>query len=83
MQGAQDINTETELEQLRELKRLTKSFFDDYLNAVEISDNGVEFNPVHIGCCRVLMTGPLNEVLKQMQELSGAKPKPKMNNLKC
>ena len=55
------------------LKELVKSFFDDYLDYTEVSDNDKEFHPIYISSCRVLMTQKLSEVLKEMREISGAK----------
>lgn len=72
---------EQEIEELRQLQVVTKSFFDNFLNVVEETDNGVEFFPIQVSCCRVMKLEPLNEVLKQMQQLSGAKPKPSLYRL--
>jgi len=58
-----------------ELRECVKEFFDKYLNRVEESDEGREFSPVTIGCCRALMLEPLNKLLDKMAELSGAKAK--------
>ena len=55
------------------LKELVKSFFEDYLDRIEVSDMDKEFHPIYISCCRALMTPKLAEVLKEMRELSGAK----------
>ena len=62
-----------EIDELRELQTLVKSFFKDYLGYQEESDSGRVFNPIHISCTRVMMTKPLGELLKRMKELSGAK----------
>jgi hypothetical protein len=70
---------EEQLKELLLLKELTRTFFDDYLNEYEVSDNDREFFPIHISCCRCLKLEPLNDILRQMQELSGAKPKPILN----
>ena len=59
-----------------ELQQLVKEFFNTYLNRVEESDEGRLFNPVTISCCRVMMIEPLNELLRKMQELSGAEQYP-------
>jgi hypothetical protein len=53
-----------------ELKEVVRSFFNDYLDLQEESDNGKIFNPVTISCCRVLKTEGLNEVINKMRELS-------------
>lgn len=53
-----------------ELKVLVKSFFDDYLDVVEVSDLGNEFHPIHISCCRAMKMEPLGKLLKRMKELS-------------
>jgi hypothetical protein len=59
-----------------ELKECVHEFFTKYLNHVEESDSGREFNPVTIGCCRALMLEPLNELLERMRVLSGADRNP-------
>ena len=59
--------------EMRELKELVKSFFEDYLNVQEESDSGRVFNPIHISCTRVMMIEPLDKLLKRMKELSGVK----------
>jgi len=53
-----------------ELKSLVKSFFEDYLDYTEVSDNDKEFHPIYISSCRVLMTQELSKLLKRMRELS-------------
>lgn len=58
-----------------ELQLLVKEFFDKYLNRMEESDSGIEFNPITISCCRVLMLEPLNKLLKKMAKLSNANAK--------
>ena len=58
-----------------ELKQLVKSFFEDYLDYVEETDEGRVFNPIHISCTRVMMTQPLGHLLIRMRELSGASEK--------
>jgi len=54
-----------------ELKALVKSFFEDYLNVTEASDNGRIFNPIHISCVRAMKIEPLSNLLNRMKELSG------------
>ena len=58
-----------------ELRAYVKEFFEVYLNRVEESDSGKEFNPITISCCRALMLEPLNNLLNRMAELSGAERK--------
>jgi hypothetical protein len=58
-----------------ELRAYVKEFFEGYLNRVEESDSGKEFNPITISCCRALMLEPLNNLLNRMAELSGAERK--------
>ena len=58
-----------------ELQKLVKEFFEQYLNRVEESDEGREFSPITIGCCRAAMLEPLNNLLDRMAKLSGAKAK--------
>jgi len=58
-----------------ELQGLVKEFFEKYLNRVEDGDNGKEFSPIIIGCCRAHMLEPLNNLLDKMAKLSGAKAK--------
>jgi 3'-phosphoadenosine 5'-phosphosulfate sulfotransferase (PAPS reductase)/FAD synthetase len=59
-------------EKALELQSLVKELFNAYLNKVEESDEGREFHPVTISCCRSLMVEPLNKLLDKMRELSGA-----------
>jgi len=62
-----------EIDELRELQTLVKSFFEDYLNHQEESDSGRVFNPIHISCTRAMMIEPLAKLLMRMKELSGVK----------
>jgi len=62
-----------EIDELRELQILVKSFFEDYLNYQEESDSGRVFNPIHVSCTRVMMIEPLAKLLMRMKELSGVK----------
>ena len=55
-----------------ELKECVKEFFEQYLNHREESDSGRMFAPINLSCCRVMMTGPLGELLEKMRVLSGA-----------
>jgi len=59
------------LRQQAELQTLVKSFFEDYLNYQEETDEGRVFNPIHISCTRVMMIEPLAKLLMRMKELSG------------
>lgn len=59
-----------------ELKECVKELFEKYLNRVEESEGGKLFNPVTIGSCRVMLIGPLNELLERIRKLSGAGPNP-------
>jgi hypothetical protein len=61
-----------------ELRVCVKEFFEKYLNRTEESDSGKMFNPIVVSCSRVMMTEPLNNLLAEMAELSGAKPKENM-----
>jgi len=45
---------------------LLREFFT-YIDYTEESENGREFHPVTIGCCRALMSVPLDELLKRMR----------------
>jgi hypothetical protein len=56
-----------------ELQVLVKSFFEDYLNYQEETDEGRVFNPIHISCTRAMMIKPLAKLLMRMKELSGVK----------
>jgi len=56
-----------------ELQTLVKSFFEDYLNYQEESDNGRVFNPIHVSCTRAMMIEPLAKLLMRMRELSKVK----------
>jgi hypothetical protein len=65
-----------QLKNALELQSVVKEFFNKYLNYVEESDSGNLFNPITIGCCRVMMCKPLDELLEKMRVLSGANPNP-------
>jgi hypothetical protein len=58
-----------------ELRLCVKEFFEKYLNRTEESDGGKVFHPITVSCCRVMMMQPLSNLLHEMRELSGAKPK--------
>jgi len=62
-----------EIDELRELQTLVKSFFEDYLDYQEESDSGRVFNPIHVSCTRVMMVEPLAKLLMRMRELSEVK----------
>jgi len=53
-----------------ELKLLVKELFDDYLDLVEETDSGRQFNPIYISCVRAMKSQPLSKLLKRMRELS-------------
>ena len=55
----------------QELSVLVKSFFEDYLDVKECSDEDRIFHPIHISCARVLKMEPLIKLLIKMRELSG------------
>ncbi|MFI3218237.1 MAG: hypothetical protein QX189_03870, partial [Methylococcales bacterium] len=57
-------------------------FFNKYLNIVEESDSGRLFNPITIGCCRVMKVEPLGQLLEKMRVLADADKNPleEMNN---
>lgn len=61
------------------LKECVKEFFDNYLNYTEESDSGRMFHPISISCGRVMKMEPLETLLIEMQELSGANPLNKEN----
>jgi len=56
-------------EELLRLKELVKTFFEDYLDYTEETDNGVEFHPIQISSCRALKSMELRELLKDMKEI--------------
>lgn len=58
------------------LKEAVKELFDKYLNRVEESDSGYLFNPISIGCCRVMFLDPLNNLIEEIRDLSGASKNP-------
>ena len=58
-----------------ELRGCVKEFFEKYLNRVEESDEGRQFSPIELTCCRAAMLEPLNNLLDKMAKLSGAKAK--------
>lgn len=62
------------------LQHLVKTFFDTYLNRVEESESGRLFFPIVISNCRAATITPLNDLLDEMAKLSGAKPRPEINN---
>ena len=51
------------------LKELVKEFFE-ILDEEEVSESGRKFNPVYIGSCRVMKTKRLDEIFKEMKELT-------------
>ena len=51
------------------LKELVKEFFD-ILDEVETSDSGNDFHPVYVSSCRVMKTKRLDEIFKEMKELT-------------
>jgi hypothetical protein len=55
-----------------ELKATVRSFFQDFLDVREESDNGRVFAPITISSCRCMMIEPLAEVLAKMRKLSGS-----------
>ena len=55
-----------------QLRELVREFFDDYLDAMEESDGGNLFNPIHISCSRSLRFGSLGILLVKMRQLSGS-----------
>jgi hypothetical protein len=57
-----------------ELQMLVKDLFEKFLDTWEESDSGREFHPITISCCRAMKVEPLDNLLKRMRELSGAKP---------
>jgi len=63
-----------------ELQNTVKEFFEKYFDSWETSDNNIEFNPITIGCCRCMKMEGLNKTLNKMRELSGAKPRYKVNS---
>lgn len=71
-----DKHEHNELKNALELQPLVKEFFNKYLNYVEESDSGRLFNPITIGCCRAMMSKPLDDLLEKMRVLSGANPNP-------
>ncbi len=58
-----------------ELRVCVKEFFEKYLNHAEESDSGKMSHPITVSCCRVMMMQPLSNLLHEMCELSGAKPR--------
>jgi len=56
-----------------ELQALVKELFEKYLNRVESTDEGQEFHPIIISCCRAAMLEPLNKLLDRMALLSHVK----------
>jgi hypothetical protein len=70
LQKLSDIGQEIEQ---TELQALVKSFFEDYLNHQEETDEGRVFNPIHVSCTRAMMIEPLAKLLMRMKELSGVK----------
>ena len=74
-----DINTIREEmqqeERNAELRQCVKEFFETYLNRVEVTEEGQEFSPITVSCCRAAMLDPLDKLLSRMATLSGAQPK--------
>lgn len=69
-----------DLEDNLRLRYLVKTFFDSYLNRVEESEGGRMFFPIVISNCRAATITPLNDLLDEMAKLSGAKPRPEIDN---
>ena len=55
-----------------ELKATVRSFFQDFIDVREESDNGRVFAPITISSCRCMMIEPLAGVLAKMRKLSGS-----------
>lgn len=62
------------------LRHLVKTLFNDYLNAVEESEGGKLFFPTTISTCRAMKIAPLNNLLEEMRQLSGADTLPEIDN---
>ena len=62
-----------------ELRQCVYELFTKYLNLVEESESGRMFNPITIGCCRVMLLEPLDKLLDRMRKLSGSEPNPLYN----
>ena len=59
---------------MTELEKAVKSFFEDYLDYYEFSDEGRVNHPIVVSCARALKIEPLTELLMEMRRLSGTKP---------
>jgi hypothetical protein len=59
---------------MTELEKVVKSFFEDYLDYYEISDEGRVNHPIVVSCSRALKIEPLGELLLEMRRLSSARP---------
>ena len=46
---------------------LVKELFS-FLDIVEVSDEGYEFHPIHISCCRIMKIEALEECIKKLRE---------------
>lgn len=60
-----------------ELKAAVRSFFRDFLDVQEQSENGRVWHPISISCARVLKAEPLDKLLKKMKKLSGVEEEKK------
>lgn len=52
---------------MTKLTELVNEFFG-YLDYTEESEQGYEFHPITIGCCRVMMHDKVEKCLKAMKE---------------
>lgn len=55
--------------QYKDLAEAVRQFFA-MLDIVEDSDNGLEFHPIYISNCRVMLEDSMENILKQMKEMS-------------
>lgn len=55
--------------QYKDLAEAVRQFFA-MLDIVEESDSGREFHPIYISNCRVMLQQPMENILKQMKDMS-------------
>jgi len=54
---------------MNNLKEAVQEFFR-LLDITDESESGRKFNPITVGCCRVMLMKPLDECLIKMKEYS-------------
>ena len=56
------------------LRKMVISFFEDFMDYTEVTDNGRVFRPISIHSCRCIKSGALMELLQDMRKEVGLPP---------